>query len=399
MNVSFDGIRIRDAVLSDCRQLADWWNDGTVMAHAGFPNGIGTTPEEISNQIARESDEKGRTLMIEYRGRSIGEMNYRNSGGRIAEIGVKICESEYQNKGLGRIILSVFIKKLFSMGYGKIVLDTNLNNLRAQHIYELLGFRRIRVNHDSWTDQLGELQSSVDYELTPQFFRDRSADKLRFNNVYFITGNAYAGKSTMTKMLAEKYGGILCEENYHDRLLPGLDKTEFPCLTYTRDLKDWRDFIRRTPEEYKAWMDGVAKECEILELRILDGLSDSDRPAFVDTNISLETLRSIASHDHVLVMLADPEVSVRRFFERPDREKQFLFRLLSEEPDPVKAMENYREGLTLINSRENYDRFLNSGFSVILRDENRSAEQTMELAEKAFGLGKEPFDDGSNQLK
>ena len=209
---------------------------------------------------------------------------------------------------------------------------------------------------------------------------------MRFDNAYFITGTAYAGKSTMVKLLAEKYNGILCEENYHDQLLPGLDSTEFPFLTYTRDLEDWHDFIRRTPEEYKAWMDGVSRECEILELRLLDGLKDQGRPVFVDTNISIETLKSITPADHVLVMLADPQRSVRRFFERPDREKQFLYRLIMDEPDPEKAMENYREGLMLINSQENYDRYLHSGFHVIIRNENRSIEQTLEMVEKAFGL-------------
>ena len=208
----------------------------------------------------------------------------------------------------------------------------------------------------------------------------------RIENAYFITGTAYAGKSTMVKALARKHDGILCEENYHDRLLSELDKDEFPCLTYTRDLKDWHDFVRRTPEEYKAWIDGAAKECEILELRILDGLKDQGRPIFVDTNISFVTLREIAEPGHVLIMLADPEISVRRFFERPDREKQFIYRLLMEEPDPEKAMENYRQGLMLINSKERYERSLNAGFPVILRDENRSVEETLQMAEKIFGL-------------
>lgn len=207
-----------------------------------------------------------------------------------------------------------------------------------------------------------------------------------FENAYFIRGSAYAGKSTTVKLLAEKYGGILCEENYHDSLVEGLDSKEFPCLTYTRDLKDWHDFIRRTPEEYLTWVDGVAKECEILELRILKDLCKQGRPVFVDTNISLETLREIAPHDHVLIMLADPMISVNRFFERPDREKQFLYKLIMEEPDPEKALENYRQGLMLINSQERYDRYLNSGFNVIKRDENRTVEQTVFLAEKAFGL-------------
>lgn len=33
-------------------------------------------------------------------------------------------------------------------------------------------------------------------------------------NCFFINGTAYAGKSTMCKMLAEKYDLIFCGENY-----------------------------------------------------------------------------------------------------------------------------------------------------------------------------------------
>ncbi|MBR6050570.1 MAG: hypothetical protein IKP68_05130 [Clostridia bacterium] len=209
---------------------------------------------------------------------------------------------------------------------------------------------------------------------------------MKFHNVYFINGNAYAGKSTTVKLLAEKYGGIACEENYHDALLPELDKDEFPCLTYTRDLEDWHDFIRRSPEEYEVWYDGVSKECEKLELKILSDLCKQDKKIFVDTNISIETLKKIAEPQHVLIMLADPGMSVSSFFDRPDREKQFLYRLIMEEKDPEAAMENYRRGLMRINSQERYDRFLNSGFNVIVRNKDRDIEHTLALAEKLLGL-------------
>ena len=116
----------------------------------------------------------------------------------------------------------------------------------------------------------------------------------RFKNVYFINGTAYAGKSTMVKMLAEKYNGIACEENYQDVKLPDLDSREFPGLTYTRDLKDWREFIRRTPDEYEEWIKIVTKECTILEMQIIEELSKYDKPVFVDTNIPVESLMEIA---------------------------------------------------------------------------------------------------------
>ena len=73
---------------------------------------------------------------------------------------------------------------------------------------------------------------------------------MKFKNVYFINGTAYAGKSTMVKLLAEKHDGIACEENYHDALIETLNSEEYPNLTYTRDLQDWSEFIRRTPDEY-----------------------------------------------------------------------------------------------------------------------------------------------------
>lgn len=203
---------------------------------------------------------------------------------------------------------------------------------------------------------------------------------------YYIIGNAYAGKSTMIKLLAEKYDGILCEENYHNKMLDSLDKKEFPNLCYTRDLVDWHDFVRRSPDEYERWINEVSKECEILELKILKEYENLDKKIFVDTNISIETLKKISDKDHVLVMLADPSVSINRFFERADREKQFLYKLLLEEENKEKALANFKECLERINSKENYNKYLNSGFNVLLRDDKREIEETLEIVSKMLKL-------------
>ena len=164
MKIQYENLIIRQAETADAKPLAAWWNDGAVMAHAGFPNGLGTTEEEVIEGLSN-----GR-MVIEESGRLIGECNYRNVKDGVAEIGIKICETDCQNRGVGRKVLSMLIGWLFRNGCSKIVLDTNVSNTRAQHVYELLGFRKVRTSTDSWRDQLGRLQSSVDYELVESDF-------------------------------------------------------------------------------------------------------------------------------------------------------------------------------------------------------------------------------------
>lgn len=172
MLLEFKNLTIRNATVDDAPLLAKWWNDGSIMAHAGFPNGLGETVEDICELIKSDTDEN-RRLIIELDNTPIGEMNYSTAEPHVAEIGIKICDFTQQDKGLGKILLSMLIKELFdNKCYNKIILDTNLKNLRAQHVYEKLGFTKVRVNMDSWKDQLGVLQSSVDYELLPENFVD-----------------------------------------------------------------------------------------------------------------------------------------------------------------------------------------------------------------------------------
>lgn len=168
LHLQHNSLTLRTATAADVPHLTRWWNDGAVMAHAGFPNGLGTTEEEVRAGLNE------RSLMLEENGVPIGEANYRPAGEGVAEIGIKICVASCQNRGVGRIFLSLLIRHLFSGGYNKIILDTNLNNLRAQHVYESLGFTKVRVNIDAWKDQMGAWQSSVDYELTEPDFIDFS---------------------------------------------------------------------------------------------------------------------------------------------------------------------------------------------------------------------------------
>ena len=189
-------------------------------------------------------------------------------------------------------------------------------------------------------------------------------------NVYFITGTAYAGKSTAAGMLAERYGMILCGENYHMAVSETIATPEtHPDLCYNRSLTDWREFVTRTPEEYERWIYAVGREAAEFEVAHLISLS-GEQKVIVDTNIPVDVLKEISDYDHVAVMLSPQSMSVERFFDRDDPDKQFLLNVIDSCDDPAAVMENYRQGLALINSQQHYDEYAESGFFTVMREDD-----------------------------
>ena len=164
-------LTIRDALPADALLLCRWWNDGKVMEHAGFPQGLGTSVEKITHQLLEPNDPTHR-LIIEAEGLPIGEMNWRREESDHAEIGIKICESDRQEKGFGSRLIAMLCRDLFAnRGIASITLNTMLENQRAQHVYEKLGFVKTGVRENCWRDQTGKLRTAVDYQLLPQQLR------------------------------------------------------------------------------------------------------------------------------------------------------------------------------------------------------------------------------------
>lgn len=210
--------------------------------------------------------------------------------------------------------------------------------------------------------------------------------KALLKNCYFLNGTAYAGKSTMVRLLAQRHDGIECGENYHDVLMEATDPVHQPNLGYFQTMSSWHEFVSRPPEDYVAWMRGTAQEASELEIIQLLRLSQSGKKIFVDTNISPERLKKIALWDHVAILLSPQSLSVERFFDRPDAEKQFLYRQITEGPDPEGTMANFRACMALANSPERYEAFANSGFFTFLRTEKSTVEEELAALEEHFKL-------------
>lgn len=210
-----------------------------------------------------------------------------------------------------------------------------------------------------------------------------------FRNVYFINGTAYAGKSTMVRLLAEKYDGICCGENYHMELLDCADPEHQPNLCYFQTMSGWQEFIGRTPKEYGAWIVGCGREAAQLEIIKLLQLCPQGKRIFADTNIPLDILREITDYRHAAIMLSPQSMSVDRFFDRSDPEKQFILQKIREASDPQAAMENYWNCLAEINSPETYKMYEESGFFTYVRREDSTIEDAVDKLEWHFLL-KEP---------
>ncbi len=162
----YKNLVLRDAATEDASILGNWWRDGKIMEHAGFPLGIKITDDKIIKNLKEKSSMDHGIQIIEVDNLPIGEMSYRRCENNTAEIGIKICDFSMQGKGYGPMFLRMLIDELFYVYYyDRIILDTNLNNIRAQHTYEKIGFTKVRIRKDAWVDQLGNNQSSVDYEL------------------------------------------------------------------------------------------------------------------------------------------------------------------------------------------------------------------------------------------
>ncbi|MCL2427554.1 MAG: hypothetical protein FWD05_14615 [Oscillospiraceae bacterium] len=207
------------------------------------------------------------------------------------------------------------------------------------------------------------------------------------NNVMFINGTAYSGKSTMVKMLADKYGLVHCGENYDCVPKNLISPKTHPNLCYFQTMKDWQEFINRAPQEYNEWI--LSTQRELIEFEIMHLIIVSQaQKTIVDTNIPLDILREIADYNQVAIMLSPQSMSVEHFFDRDDSDKHFLKEQIMKADDPDKTMKNFLACMAKVNSKEVYDEFANSGFFTIVREdtETDTRAETLEILVKHFGL-------------
>ena len=208
----------------------------------------------------------------------------------------------------------------------------------------------------------------------------------KLKNVYFVNGTAYAGKSTIVKIISDRLGLYFCGENYNlDKVLTKVEPKECPNLCYFKTMKSWQEFVSRTPEEYDAWIIGGQVEITPFEIEDLIELSKNQK-VIVDTNIPVDILHKISDYNHVAILLSPQNMSVNEFFNRKDPEKLFILEEIKKTKNPESTLENYKKCIEKVNSLEHYNKFLNSGFKCFVREEKSNLEDRYNQIIKHFKL-------------
>jgi cytidylate kinase len=208
-------------------------------------------------------------------------------------------------------------------------------------------------------------------------------------SAYFINGHSYAGKSTMVKMLAERYDMVFCGENYNDVFPHGeLSRWKQPALAYFDTMSGWEEWLNMTPEEHWKWTSACSQECVEIEIAELIKLSARGKKIIVDTNIPPDILRDVSDYSRVVIMLCDPaDISVMRFFDRDDPDKKFMM-------EKIKLCKDSEATLANFNSWQAYQPpndidWAHTGFFSYTRTdfETDTREGVLAVLAKHFGLG------------
>lgn len=206
--------------------------------------------------------------------------------------------------------------------------------------------------------------------------------KEQLKNVYFLTGGAYGGKTTMAKLIEKKYGMLRYREGDNWERFASIATSEYqPAMSLDRNA-DWHGFFAQPPKQYSKWlMDSTREEAEFA---IMDLIHLSQRGFVIaDTNIPVDILREITDYDHVVVLFAPEEMTRKHYFDRADKDD--VFQLIMSFPDGKALLNNVVEALHYnIDSR--IQEYKDSGFLYMERKDDDTIERTLKKIEQHFGL-------------
>lgn len=216
--------------------------------------------------------------------------------------------------------------------------------------------------------------------MNKDYLKDYTKDD--FKNVYFITGTATGGKTTISKALAEKYGWLRydvdVEFDRHQQLSNPIDQPNM-----NKTFKNADEFFLRDAAEYVQWLKDNTREQMEFILKDLKEISKSQK-VVCDLHLTVEEADKIVNPNQIVFLIRESnENIIDDYCNRKSHEGFNKF--INSSTNPAKAKENCNNVLKIVN-QERTKKIKNSKYLWIERNENSTVEKTLKIIEKHFGL-------------
>lgn len=203
-------------------------------------------------------------------------------------------------------------------------------------------------------------------------------------NVYFITGTATGGKSTISRALGKKFGFEVF--NIDDRFEEHRAKSDPHIqVNMNKIFADADEFFLRPVEEYTQWLHDNAREQ--LDFIILDLIRISqDRPVICDSHITVEEADALTVPERTVFLIKEPtDISelISDYAGRPDHTgfRDYLYSA----SDVDRAKENCGRVLFELN-RDACKKIRASRYHWIERTKSSTVEKTLAMVAEHFGF-------------
>lgn len=205
--------------------------------------------------------------------------------------------------------------------------------------------------------------------------------KENLKNVYFVCGNACAGKTTMARMLAEKHNFVLydMDEMYHaHRAIANSVNQPDTCYHGKNFHEQWT----RSIEEQARWNMNSLKEQS--EMVFIDLMKRSENQTIVaDVLFSPDYSFDIVDYNHLIFLTVDKKAIRETYFNRPEKREFYEFVKQQELADLY--FENIFRSLELTNELEQ-EAMKKSGLFMLQRTKDLPKEQMLYEIERHFCL-------------
>jgi len=213
--------------------------------------------------------------------------------------------------------------------------------------------------------------------------------KHNLRNVYFLTGTAMAGKTTMANALCEKHGFVHFNDNYHEERFAVwrsiINVKHQPFSTRKKETTDWEAFFGRPLEEYLAEREQPGEYDEYIEFMLLELIKLSqNQKVIADILIPATLLTEISDHSRIACLLAAPELLNCRNYGAREDHRDFLECLLSlNEPEKKIAVQDELFRITGEKIRAEAKEYR---LFTLVRTDKSTVENTLAQLETHFGL-------------